>query len=34
MNNFSVPDNKELKLFYARLDDLEKRALGNVVAHS
>lgn len=34
MSNFSVPDNKELKLFYARLDDLEKRALGNNLAHS
>ena len=34
MNNFSVPENKELKLFYARLDDLEKRARGNLVAHS
>lgn len=34
MNNFSVTDSKELRLFYARLDDLEKRALGNVVAHS
>ena len=34
MNTFSVPDSKELKLFYARLDDLEKKALGNSVAHS
>lgn len=34
MSNFSVSDNKDQKLFYARLDDLEKRALGNYVAHS
>ena len=34
MSNFSLPDNKELKLFYARLDDLEKRANGGSVVHS
>ena len=30
MNSFSL-DNKEQKLFYAQLDDLEKRARGGVV---
>lgn len=34
MNNFSAQDDKELKLFYARLCDLEKRAEGGTVAHS
>ncbi len=34
MNNFSVPDGKESRLFYARLDDLERMALGHRVAHS
>lgn len=34
MSNFSLPDNKELKLFYARLDDLERRALSGSVVHS
>ena len=33
MNSFSL-DNKEQKLFYAKLDDLEKRARGGVVCHS
>ena len=34
MNNLSYADGKEQKLFYARLDDLEKRANGGVVCHS
>ncbi len=34
MNNLSAADGKEQKLFYARLDDLEKRANGGVVCHS
>ena len=34
MNNFSAFDSKEQKLFYAKLDDLEKRARGGVVCHS
>lgn len=34
MSNFPAQDNKELKLFYARLDDLEKRALSGAVSHS
>ena len=34
MNSFSSPENKELKLFYAKLDDLEKRALSGDVSHS
>ena len=33
MNPFSF-ENKEQKLFYAKLDDLEKRARGGVVCHS
>lgn len=32
--NISVPENKDLKLFYAKLDDLEKRAIGGAVSHS
>ncbi len=34
MSYFDALENKELKLFYAKLDDLEKRALGGSVAHS
>ena len=34
MSYFDAFENKELKLFYARLDDLEKRALGGSVSHS
>ena len=34
MNYFDAADNKELKLFYARLDDLMKRADGGYVSHS
>ena len=34
MNNFSAQDNKEFKLFYAKLDDLEKRALCGALSHS
>ena len=34
MNNFPAQDNKEFKLFYAKLDDLEKRALCGTVSHS
>jgi hypothetical protein len=30
----SALDNKELKLFYAKLDDLEKRTLNGAVSHS
>ena len=32
--NTSAFENKDLKLFYAKLDDLEKRALSGVVSHS
>ena len=34
MNNSPAFDTKEQKLFYAKLDDLEKRARGGVVCHS
>lgn len=34
MTVFDASDNKELQLFYARLDDLEKKAEGGSVAHS
>ena len=34
MNNSFAFENKEQKLFYARLDDLEKRARGGIVCHS
>ncbi len=34
MSYFDAIESKELKLFYARLDDLERRALGGSVAHS
>lgn len=34
MSYFDALENKEQKLFYARLDDLERRANGGVVAHS
>ena len=34
MSNFSVLEGKEAKLFYARLDDLERRAQGGIVSHS
>ena len=34
MNYFDAADNKELKLFYARLDELLKRADGGYVSHS
>ena len=34
MSNFSFPDDKDLKLFYAKLDDLERRALSGAVSHS
>lgn len=34
MSNFSAQEGKEQKLFYAKLDDLEKRAEGGAVAHS
>ena len=34
MNNSPAFDTKEQKLFYAKLDDLEKRANGGVVCHS
>lgn len=34
MSNFSLPDTKEAKLFFARLDDLERRARGGAVCHS
>lgn len=34
MSNLSAFDNKEQKLFYAKLDDLEKRSRGGVVCHS
>lgn len=34
MTVFDTSDNKELQLFYARLDDLEKKADGGCVAHS
>ncbi|MBO5715158.1 MAG: hypothetical protein J6S23_02040 [Clostridia bacterium] len=30
----SAPENKDLKLFYAKLDDLEKRTLSGAVSHS
>lgn len=34
MNNLPAFDTKEQKLFYAKLDDLEKRSRGGVVCHS
>ena len=34
MNNSPAFDTKEQKLFYAKLDDLEKRSRGGVVCHS
>ena len=34
MNNFPIPESKEQKLFYAKLDDLERRALNGAVVHS
>ncbi len=34
MSSFSVPDNKELKLFYAKLDDLQRRSMSGQIAHS
>ena len=34
MNNSPAFDTKEQKLFYAKLDDLEKRARGGMVCHS
>ena len=34
MNNFSAQESKEQKLFYAKLDDLEKRAVGGITSHS
>ncbi len=34
MNNSFAFDNKEQKLFYARLDDLIKKARGGIVCHS
>ena len=34
MTFFDATENKELKLFYARLDDLLKRADGGYVSHS
>lgn len=34
MSYFDALDNKELKLFYAKLDDLEKRSRGGKVSHS
>ena len=34
MCNFFAVDNKEEKLFYARLDDLEKKARGGMICHS
>ena len=34
MNNSSMPESKEQKLFYAKLDDLLKRAIGGRVCHS
>ena len=34
MNNSFAFENKEQKLFYARLDDLEKRAMSGIVCHS
>ncbi len=34
MNSLPAFDTKEQKLFYAKLDDLEKRARGGVVCHS
>jgi len=34
MNNFSLPEDKELRLFYARLDDLQRCARGGSIVHS
>lgn len=34
MSYFDALANKEVKLFYAKLDDLERRAMGGSVAHS
>ena len=34
MSNTFAFESKEQKLFYARLDDLERRANGGVVSHS
>ena len=34
MSIFSANENKDAKLFYAKLDDLEKRSLSGVVSHS
>ncbi len=34
MNYFEAAENKELKLFYARLCDLERKAEGGLVCHS
>ena len=34
MADFSVLEDKETRLFYAKLDDLERRARGGIVSHS